>query len=664
MLCVTRSLRLFLSATILCIAAPAAAGDLVIRDVQLIDVEERRVLESATILIEDGSISQITQDGVVDAGDAVEINGSGMVAMPGFVNAHTHLWQHSVKGLKTASDLQQWSGSVHQFLHYSTREEMYEATLAAAGDALLSGVTSIADFASPYSSFTLDATTDAIKKAGLGGVIIYWNPAAFLPPDEKRLEIRRLISNVGPLTLWIAHGHAFLFDPPVIREGVQLAAELDLRLSEHVMETVQSNARVHTIYARYLENYGDRLFPEDRMVIQSLVARGAVSKVPRVVLMDRIARQVMSDQDSVAQLGATEKILLEAWSKRPEKLTAADTLDFLGAFDLKHPYVAIHGVWSSPSNIAMFARKNVSVAHNPESNLRLSSGIAPIWEYAKADVTVAIGTDGAASNDAISMIRAMRAAWNLQKVALLDATLTGDQIDAWHILRAATIDGAVVLGISDRTGSLRVGKEADIILLSKEHLGLSPVIDDGDLTNLIPLTIYSANARNVDTVISDGRVVVRSGKLQAPLNEAELAENLMRVANNVMQRQAQGKRWRMRLDLGTIAAEKTWFEHQSVRKNDTIDLTITNSGSQSRRVKIAMSGQPEGGAAAPMLSTATLSRFPLVAPPTFWQREVEIEPGESIRIEKAANSFTYKIWMGDKRLQREGTAEQLLVLVR
>lgn len=99
-------------ACVFCLSASAAA-DLVIRDVDLIDVTKRQIQHSVTIVIESGRISQVVAaeavDVEVDVGDATVIGGSGLVAMPGFVNAHTHLWQHAVRGLETAGGLQRWS---------------------------------------------------------------------------------------------------------------------------------------------------------------------------------------------------------------------------------------------------------------------------------------------------------------------------------------------------------------------------------------------------------------------------------------------------------------------------------------------------------------------------------------------------------------------------
>ncbi len=662
--CFSRLLSLALLVFALAGTSPGVAADMIIENVDLIDVRNERVLRSATVSITDGHISNVSKAPVEDKAGATVIDGSGYVALPGFVDAHTHLWQHAVRGLETASSLQGWSPLVHQFLHYAEEREVYDVTLAAAAQALLSGVTSVSDFASPYASFMLDATSSAIKKAGLGGIIMFWNPAALLPPKVKRVELQRLAAKIAPLRLWTAHGHAFLFAPPVIREGILLADDLGLGLSEHTLETVQGNAAVHRIYQSYLEAYRQMLSVEDRDAIERLVAKGPPSSVNNVRHMLRLARQIMSDKATVAKLSADDLALVETWSRLPETLTAADTLDFLGAFDLANPYVAIHGIWSSPGNLATFLKKNVRVTHNPESNMRLSSGIAPIWAYAKAGIQVAIGTDGAASNDSISMLRAMRAAWNLQKLALLDGRLTGTEIDAWYILRAATIEGARALNIDDQTGSIDVGKEADIILLSKNRLGLSPLIDVASIDNLVPMIIYSADLRNVDTVISDGRIVVRDGELLPPLNELQLSAKLTMVANEVMQRQADGKDWVESLNLDSLATGSPWFQYRSVREKDKIDINIANSGSPARTVTLIMSGTPEGGATAPMLSRKTLSRFPLARPSAYWEREVRLERGESIHIRKAKNSFTYHIEIEEVVVRRLGQDEQLLLLVQ
>lgn len=641
-----------------------AAPDILIDNVDIVDVEAKSVLRDSAIAIEDGRIVYIGAQPPAPGDSTQRLDGSDLVAIPGFVNTHTHLWQHVSKALKPGGTLLSWGPIIHQFLHYSTEQEMFDVTLAAAGEALLSGVTTVSDFASPYASFTLDATSSAIKQAGLGGVIMYWNPAVFLPPDIKRNEIKRLRTRVAPLDLWMAEGHAFLYSPPAVYDAIQIARELDMGISEHVMETIDGNAAVHKIYADYLGTYGTRLAGSDRSKMQEMVDKGAPSPVNRLRLLQRMSRQILDDPATLKQLSEDDKKNLEALASQPDTMTAGDALDFLGAFDLKSPFLMIHGVWTNRDNIKTMAKKGVIVTHQADSNQRLSSGIAPIWDYVHAGIAVTLGTDGAASNDGISVFSAMKAAWNLQNMEYLDSVQVGRYLDAWYFMSAATLAGAKALGIEDRTGSLKEGKEADIVLLSKARLGLSPVINSDGIDNLVPLIIYSGNARSVDTVISDGKIVVRNAALQPPLVEAQLARSLTEIANRVMIRQTKGKSWVDNHDVATMSSEVPWYTYASVRKPDAVNIQITNSGADAKIVLVAFSGATEGGAAAPQLTEATKARFPIEAPKDNWQQEIKLEPGGTVTVRKERDSYDYTIRSAGKDQVRTGVDEQLLMLVR
>jgi 5-methylthioadenosine/S-adenosylhomocysteine deaminase len=167
------------------VPAATQAADLAITNIDYIDVEASKIVKGGLIVVRDGKIVHAGPAGVPLPSGVQIIDGADFVALPGFVNAHTHLWQHVAKGLKPAGNLQTWAPLVHQFLHYCTPDEMYGVTLAAAGEALLSGVTTTSDFASPYSEFILDQTSAAMKAAGIDGIVVYWNPAVFLPPGVK-----------------------------------------------------------------------------------------------------------------------------------------------------------------------------------------------------------------------------------------------------------------------------------------------------------------------------------------------------------------------------------------------------------------------------------------------------------------------------------------------
>ncbi|MBU1567341.1 MAG: amidohydrolase [Proteobacteria bacterium] len=165
--------------------------------------------------------------------------------------------------------------------------------------------------------------------------------------------------------------------------------------------------------------------------------------------------------------------------------------------------IAAHAVYPNPKEIVLMANKNVGVAHNPVSNMKLASGVAPIPEMLQAGIAVGLGTDGAASNNNLSMFKEMNAAALLQKVSRLDPTSQS----AFATVKAATIGGARVLGMEKQIGSLEEGKRADLILIELNRPHLVP------LYNVYSHLVYAANGADVDTVIIDGRVIMQHRKL-------------------------------------------------------------------------------------------------------------------------------------------------------
>ncbi|NLN39369.1 MAG: amidohydrolase [Smithella sp.] len=181
--------------------------------------------------------------------------------------------------------------------------------------------------------------------------------------------------------------------------------------------------------------------------------------------------------------------------------------------------LAFHCVCLSPEEINLFARHGCKVSHNPASNMKLANGIAPVPEMLKAGVTVGLGTDGCASNNTLDMIREMNTAAKLHKVARLDPTL----MDARTVLRMATIEGAKALGMERLTGSLEVGKKADIIILDLDKPHLTPVYNE--YSHLA----YAAGGADVDTVIIDGKVVMENRRLLT-IDESAVMENVREIA--------------------------------------------------------------------------------------------------------------------------------------
>src|SRR5207342_2658294 len=135
--------------------------------------------------------------------------------------------------------------------------------------------------------------------------------------------------------------------------------------------------------------------------------------------------------------------------------------------------VVAHGVWVTDADIQILKRRNVGVSHNPESNMKLASGIAPVGKYLAADIALGLGTDGAASNNDLDMFEAMRQAAFLAKIATRDPTA----VPAQTALDWATVGGAAVLGMHRSIGSLEAGKRADLIAVSMSAARQTPMYD-------------------------------------------------------------------------------------------------------------------------------------------------------------------------------------------
>ncbi len=184
--------------------------------------------------------------------------------------------------------------------------------------------------------------------------------------------------------------------------------------------------------------------------------------------------------------------------KKEYGLTPLAFLDSLGV--LSNNVIAAHSVHLDPEDIKLMAKKGVRVAHNPQCNMKIVSGVAPIPQLMDSGVRVGIGTDGPASNNDLDMFEEIRTAAFIHKLTCGDPTV----MDAQTVLKMATNGGAKVLGIEDQTGSLEVGKKADIIILDLEKPHAYPRY------NIYSLIVYSLKSSDVETVIIDGEIVMKN----------------------------------------------------------------------------------------------------------------------------------------------------------
>lgn len=189
---------------------------------------------------------------------------------------------------------------------------------------------------------------------------------------------------------------------------------------------------------------------------------------------------------------------------------------------LNERLLAFHCVCLSTEDMKLFAQNGCKVSHNPASNMKLASGIAPVPDMLNSGITVALGTDGCASNNTLDMIRDMSTTARLHKVARLDPT----EMDARTVLRMATIHGAKALNLDRITGSLEIGKKADIIILNLDRPHLTPMYND--YSHLV----YAADGADVETVIINGKVVMENRKLLT-INETEVMNEVRHIAAGI-----------------------------------------------------------------------------------------------------------------------------------
>jgi 5-methylthioadenosine/S-adenosylhomocysteine deaminase len=191
---------------------------------------------------------------------------------------------------------------------------------------------------------------------------------------------------------------------------------------------------------------------------------------------------------------------------------------------LNNRVVAAHVVWPTGNDIDTLERAGVGVVHNPQSNMKLASGVAPVPRMLKEGIRLGLGTDGAASNNDLSMWEEM------DTVAKLHKVFTGDPkvISAQQAFELATIRSAAALHMEKEIGSIETGKRADLVLVAQDALNQLP------LYNIYSHLVYATKTSDVQTVIINGRVVMRDRRLLT-LDEAAIKEGARMFRARVIQ---------------------------------------------------------------------------------------------------------------------------------
>jgi 5-methylthioadenosine/S-adenosylhomocysteine deaminase len=206
------------------------------------------------------------------------------------------------------------------------------------------------------------------------------------------------------------------------------------------------------------------------------------------------------------------------------KAKGASPIDYLNRIGfLNNRVIAAHVVWPSEEELGLLKKLGVGIVHNPQSNMKLASGVAPVPEMLKEDMPVGLGTDGAASNNDLSLWEEMDTAAKLHKLISRDPKV----VSAEEAFEMATLRGARALHLEKEIGSIEKGKRADLVVVDLDDLNQTPYY------NIYSDLVYATKAADVRTVIVEGRVIMRDRRLLT-LNEETIKADARRFRERIV----------------------------------------------------------------------------------------------------------------------------------
>jgi 5-methylthioadenosine/S-adenosylhomocysteine deaminase len=431
------------------------------------------VLAPGWVEIRDGQITAVSGSPLEPTEADQRIDGRRQVVMPGLVNAHTHLYQTLIRGVYEEMPFGEWLRAIYHCGRVLTPNDCLVGARLGALEALRSGVTTLVDHQFLNRGVELpEATINGIRAVGL------------------RAVLARTIMDLGDLA------------PP------------------EVVETPEEGLRsVGALLDRFKGQTDDGLLT--LMTGPNTPGASASGELAQ-------ATRAFADQHNLGQSThlAESASVVETVRARYGKPGVAAWLDELGALGPR--LIAAHSVHLSPDEIQILARRGVSACHNPVSNMFLGDGMAPVVEMLAAGVNVALGTDGAASNNSQDMFQVLKMAALLQRARLQDA----HAVSPSQALRMATINGARALGLDHLVGSLEPGKRADVIMLDLYSAPHTVAVH-----NVVSDLVHCATPANVRLVMVDGHILMDRGDVLG-LDEPRLLAEAQAVGEDLVRRLA------------------------------------------------------------------------------------------------------------------------------
>ncbi|MDB9378861.1 amidohydrolase, partial [Nodularia sphaerocarpa] len=353
-------------------------------------------------------------------------DGSNKLLLPGFVNAHTHsseMWQ---RGIMSIFPLELWLAELYDFAPLDL-EKVYLSALGTAVETLLSGGTSVVDHLVLTPGLELETIAAAVRAYREVGIRAFIAP---LIQDES-------------LSAGIPSGKSVQNHDPYFRST---AATLQI-IEEAVKQFHRPDEGVNILVA-----------PTGIQLCSDALFTGCIE------LSDRYN---LCRHSHLLETKAQEKLAQEKYG-----CTAVEHLQRIGYLGDRTSLA--HCIWLNDTDIKILAQTQSTVVHNPLSNLRLGSGIAPILKYLQAGVNVSFGCDGASSNDSQDLLEAIKIGSILHNITDLDYQ---NWITPKKSVEMASLGGAKGLNVAEKIGSLSLGKQADLVLYDLTSLSLLPRTD-------------------------------------------------------------------------------------------------------------------------------------------------------------------------------------------
>jgi cytosine/adenosine deaminase-related metal-dependent hydrolase len=410
-----------------------------------------RVVEGGSILVEDGRIAEVSGSDTIPEGHKADlkISARGMAVIPGLIDTHVHLAQSLLRGCADDLSLVDWlKKRVWPLQGSFTEADGKVSAELSMLEMLKSGTTSFVGV-DVVSRYGFDGIAKSVGDAGMRGAL------AKTIMDSPGYGTKRSVM------------------PPGLVED-----------KESCLREAKS----------MIQKWG-----RDRKgMIRVWVAPRSLGGCSKELYTE--VAELAKEYDTRVTMHLAEVKEDVKYAKKNFGLTPFELIERVGLAGPNSLFA--HMVWLSERDIRRAARTKSSVAHCPSSNLKLASGISKVPEMIGAGVNVGLGCDGAPCNNSYDMIREMKIAAITQKGRMLDPKV----MPATSVLEMATINGARAMGMQKEIGSIEVGKRADLVLIDLKKPHLVPYRD------VVSNIVYSAMGSDVDTVLVDGRVLLRNGE--------------------------------------------------------------------------------------------------------------------------------------------------------